>query len=46
MLGCDGVHMLHVHGVNLLEGSVLRLDDEEEDDDDEGSTATGENKTV
>lgn len=46
LAGRDGVDVLHVHGVNLLESSVLRLDNEEEDNQDEGSTATSEDETV
>lgn len=42
----DGVDVLHVHGVNLLERSVLGLDDEEEDNQDKGSTATCEDEAV
>lgn len=42
----DGVDMLNVHGVNLLESSVLGLDDEEEDNQDKGSTAASEDEAV
>jgi hypothetical protein len=42
----NGVDVLDVHGVNLLERAVLGLDQEEEDDDDEGGTASGENEAV
>lgn len=42
----DGVDVLNVHGVNLLEGSVLGLDDEEEDNQDESSTAASKDETV
>jgi hypothetical protein len=42
----DGVDVLDVHGVDLLESSVLGLDDEEEDDGDEGSTTSGVDETV
>lgn len=42
----DGVDVLDVHGVNLLESSVLGLDDEEEDNQDEGGTATSEYEAV
>jgi len=38
--------MLHIHGVNLLQSTVLGLNDEEEDDGDEGSTTSGKDKTV
>lgn len=44
--GLDGVDVSDVHGVNLLEGAVLGLDDEEEDDGDEGGTASSEDQTV
>lgn len=42
----DGVDVLDVHGVDLLEGSVLGLDNEEEDNGDEGSTTSGIDETV
>lgn len=42
----DGVDVLDVHGVNLLEGAVLGLDDKEEDNDSQGSTAASEDETV
>jgi hypothetical protein len=42
----DRVDVLDVHGVDLLESSVLGLDDEEEDDGDEGSTTSGVDETV
>ena len=42
----DGVDVLHIHGVNLLQSTVLGLDDEEEDDGDEGSTTSGKDETV
>jgi hypothetical protein len=42
----DGVDVLDVHGVNLLESSVLGLYDEEEDNQDKGSTAASEDETV
>jgi hypothetical protein len=46
LAGGDGVDLLDVHGVNLLESAVLGLDDEEEDDGDQGSTASGVDETV
>lgn len=42
----DGVDVLDVHGVDLLESSVLGLDDEEEDNCDESSTTSGVDETV
>jgi hypothetical protein len=44
--GGNGVDLLDVHGVNLLERTVLRLDDEEEDNGDQGSTASGVDEAV
>lgn len=44
--GGNGVDLLAVHCVNLLEGAVLGLDDEEEDNEDEGSTTSGVDETV
>lgn len=44
--GSNGVDLLDVHGVNLLESAVLGLDDEEEDNGHKGSTASGVDKTV
>merc|ERR1712000_82588 len=42
----DGVHAVDVHLVNLLQGSILRLNDEEEDDEEKSRTTSGENQTV
>lgn len=42
----SGVDAEHVHGVDLLEGAVLGLDDEEVDDDDEGAAAPREDHAV
>lgn len=44
--GGNGIDLLDVHGVNLLESAVLRLDDEEEYNEDEGATTSGVDKTV
>ncbi|KAI6771614.1 hypothetical protein HG531_009239 [Fusarium graminearum] len=44
--GGNGVDLLDVHGVNLLESTVLGLDDEEEDNGDQGGTASGVDETV
>jgi hypothetical protein len=44
--GGNGVDLLDVHCVNLLESAVLGLDDEEEDNEDEGATTSGVDKTV
>jgi len=41
-----GVDAEDVHGVDLLEGAVLGLDDKEVDDDDEGGAASGEDQAV
>lgn len=42
----DGVHAVDVHLVNLLQGSILRLNDEEEDDEEKSRTTSGKNQTV
>lgn len=42
----DGVDVLHIHGVNLLQSTVLGLDEEEEDDGDEGGTTSGKDEAV
>lgn len=44
--GRDGVDVLNIHGVNLLESPVLGLNDEEEDNQNEGSTATSEDEAI
>lgn len=42
----DGVHVEHVHGVDLLQRPALRLDHEEEDDEEEGRAAAGEDEAI
>lgn len=44
--GVDGVDAEDVHGVDLLEGAVLGLDEEEVDDNSEGGTASGKDEAV
>jgi hypothetical protein len=44
--GSNRVDLLDVHSVDLLESTVLGLDNEEEDNGDQGSTASGVDETV
>lgn len=42
----DGVDVHHVHGVNLLQGTVLGLDEEEEDDENKDRTTSCKDEAV